>query len=405
MFASILTAVGFARRERYLGLLGGCLLLAALLESWLGYDQVVTWGPLRVTSFGALLALAMLIACLVVLGFQRVHELPRRQLEWACAAAIMAGLVGARLQYVLENYRNLSSPREALAITEGGLAGYGGMLLGGAAGLLVLRQDARSRAIWADAAAIGCSLGVALTRIGCYLFGSDFGLPLSTAAPAWLRRLGAFPRWEGELSGLGSPAWLAHVESRGLPASAPFSLPTHPTQLYEAAGALALMLLLIWLRTKQERHGELLVWWVLGYGCVRLVVDGFRDDPERWTLGPSLDPAVFLGAGLLLLGLSAVAGPLNHLVRPRLASGPRRAWFLPASACLTLALALSLSRVHPQTQSLKPSLSQWLALTTGLSCALFWRTWSRWTGFARAVSADPPESSEGAPREPSAYDG
>src|SRR5437868_15077404 len=74
-----------------------------------------------------------------------------------------------------------------------------------------------------------------LTRIGCYLFGCDFGKPLPPGAPDWLKSMGTFPHWgEGTLlHGSGSPAWVQHVQHKVLDFDSAASLPVHPTQVYE----------------------------------------------------------------------------------------------------------------------------------------------------------------------------
>src|SRR5260221_581658 len=88
---------------------------------------------------------------------------------------------------------------------------------------------------WADVAVPSLASGLLLTRIGCYLFGCDFGKPLGIGAPAWLKRLGTFPRWPSDLlDGAGSPAWMQHVNERGLSITSRASLPVHPTELYES---------------------------------------------------------------------------------------------------------------------------------------------------------------------------
>ena len=84
------------------------------------------------------------------------------------------------------------------------------------------------------------ALGTVLTRIGCYLYGCDFGTPLGACAPGWLKALGTFPRWHhDDLHVYGSPAWLHHVDRYGLARDSSASLPVHPTQLYEALAGVA----------------------------------------------------------------------------------------------------------------------------------------------------------------------
>src|SRR4029079_3111068 len=101
--------------------------------------------------------------------------------------------------------------------------------------------------------------GLCITRIGCYLFGCDFGKPLTAGWPNWLKHLGTFPRWsDGVLADVaGSPAWVQHGRERGLAPECTASLPVHPTQLYEALAGLSLLALVLWLRPYRRFRGEI----------------------------------------------------------------------------------------------------------------------------------------------------
>src|SRR6202044_597243 len=46
---------------------------------------------------------------------------------------------------------------------------------------------------WADVAVPSLASGLMITRIGCYLYGCDFGTRLAVTSPGWLQKLGSFP--------------------------------------------------------------------------------------------------------------------------------------------------------------------------------------------------------------------
>jgi phosphatidylglycerol:prolipoprotein diacylglycerol transferase len=140
---------------------------------------------------------------------------------------------------------------------------------------------------WFDVAALGALLTVAVARIGCYVQGCDFGRPLSARAPSWLARLGAFPR---PTSGESSPVWVEQVVRGELGRDSAFTLPVHPTELYEALGALLLLALLLLRRPVQRRHGELFALATLGYAVLRFTTETVRGDADRglfWRLSVS----------------------------------------------------------------------------------------------------------------------
>ena len=118
----------------------------------------------------------------------------------------------------------------------GGLAYYGGFIFAAAFGLYYARKHRLGMWKMADLAAPWIALGLALTRIGCFLNGCCFG---KVCDPA--------------LGGSRSPAnralHEAQVGRRPHPAGAA-TLPVHPTQLYLAAlNLLTFFLLYVVLRS------------------------------------------------------------------------------------------------------------------------------------------------------------
>jgi prolipoprotein diacylglyceryltransferase len=61
-----------------------------------------------------------------------------------------------------------------------------------------------------------------------------------------------------------------------LAASATHALPVHPTQLYEAAGALCLLAIVLFARDRQQRSGQLALISLGGYWLLRVGVDTWR---------------------------------------------------------------------------------------------------------------------------------
>src|SRR5690606_29774305 len=124
------------------------------------------------------------------------------------------------------------------ALREGGLVAYGGFLGGLLGSWWYWRNKEVSLLAWADVVAPTLGTGLLFTRIGCYLYGCDFGAPLGEGASGWLADLGTFPGPGGGHEG-GSPAFVHHVQEYDLAPTAAASLPVHPTQLYESLAGLA----------------------------------------------------------------------------------------------------------------------------------------------------------------------
>ena len=197
---------------------------------------------------------------------------------------ILAGILGARLAYVLASAPEfLAHPWEILRVDHGGLVYYGGFIGGCLAALLFAR--ARREPLWAlaDFTITGVPLGHAFGRIGCFLNGCCYGAP--TGLPWGV----CFP---------------ATHETHGLA--------VHPTQLYEAAFNLALYgaLLLFYLRGRRAGApaGRVLALYLLLYPPFRFLVEFLRGDERLRGLGLNMAQEVsvaLFAAGLALWFLRA----------------------------------------------------------------------------------------------------
>ncbi len=248
------------------------------------------WGTLPVYSYGVMLGLSLLAAWHIVMRLGvRKERLDRELMANAFIVAAITGLIGARALYVVTNLGEFESPAQWLELRSGGLVAYGGFLGGLAGSWAYLRWRKVPLVVWADLTAPALALGTALTRIGCYLYGCDFGKPLPETAPAWLKSLGTFPRWPTEIDPnlvcsdamMGSPAYAHHLRTLELPPDATASLPVHPTQLYEALAALAIFGASAFVLHRRQFRGQVIFVTAGLYAIWRFCIEYLRDDPER----------------------------------------------------------------------------------------------------------------------------
>jgi phosphatidylglycerol:prolipoprotein diacylglycerol transferase len=281
----LLAGFGFLLRSRELLVTGAAVALTAFAAALFFRGQVLVLGALPIPSFGVLLGLALALGAWLTLRAAKRAGLPLTLAGDVCVAAIVGGVLGARLGYVLLHSSELTSVGHVFAFRDGGLSAHGSML-GAAAGMyFVSRRSGTSLLAWLDTAAPGFVLGVALTRFGCWLEGCDFGRKWSEP-PSLFARLGTFPT--------GSRAWTEQVIAGDLGASATHALPVHPTQLYEAAGALLLLLLTLLAHGRQRRSGQLALMALGGYCLLRLGVDAWRTvSAEVWAARVSAAAVLF----------------------------------------------------------------------------------------------------------------
>jgi phosphatidylglycerol:prolipoprotein diacylglycerol transferase len=269
------------------------------------YPELITLdlpilGTITITSFGVMMALSFLT------GFWIVRiELRRKGLDEELAGdvlmgAIIGGIVGAKIYYVLLNWPQTVQDPLGMLFSRAGLVWYGGFI-GGAVGVIVaIRRRGARVPVLADVCAPALALAYAVGRMGCFLVGDDYGRPTDS--------------WVGIAFPNGSPPSTAGNLRRmfgvDVPASIPDSavLAVHPTQLYEIGMSLLIFAILWRLRREPWKAGRLFALWLALAGIERLVVEFFRAKDDRFfgvlTLAQLISIGLVLFGGWLFVRLS-----------------------------------------------------------------------------------------------------
>jgi phosphatidylglycerol:prolipoprotein diacylglycerol transferase len=328
-------------------------------------------GSIPIYSYGVMLGLSLVIGWYLTLGLCERAGLDREQMANCYVVTAIVAVFGSRVMFLVTNPEEFHGVSDLFALRGGGLVAYGGFLGGFLGSWGYLRWKGLRLLPWADAAVPSLATGLVVTRLGCYLFGCDYGRPLSANAPSWLARLGTFPKWPEGLvgQGAGAPAWVEHVQRGLIAPDAAHSLPVHPTQLYESIVGAGLFVLLSRVRTKQRFRGEVFFVGTFVYGMLRFLLEVVRDDPERGAVPFSAPRHLLLPACLALFALgfglalsrSIESRPLRRLLQV-LAFGP----------ALSAAMVL---RPEPFAPAVPASLStsQFIGLASALLvAALHW---------------------------------
>jgi phosphatidylglycerol:prolipoprotein diacylglycerol transferase len=170
-------------------------------------------------------------------------------------------------------------PSEIVQIwRDGGLSFHGGLLGGILAGLLFAWGRRVPFATLADMTAPGLALGYGITRFGCLLNGCCYGAP--TGLPWGIR----FPLYPD-----------SHIATD----------PSHPTQIYSAAGSFLILAVLLWARARMPARGQLFLLYLMLYSVMRAGIEVLRKGYTAQVLFDGITQgqaasAVILGVALLL---------------------------------------------------------------------------------------------------------
>jgi phosphatidylglycerol---prolipoprotein diacylglyceryl transferase len=211
----------------------------------------------------------------------------------------LAGIVGARLFYVIEYHETFFPPGrplrdgllDAINIPAGGLVVFGSLPTAGVAAWWFAKRRGLPLLRLADCIAPGMLVGLALGRIGCFLNGCCYGGPCDLP---WAVR---FPPE--------SPPWMDQVQRGLLPPPganqpAPWTLPVHPAQLYAAIDAALLAGLAVAFTPMARRQGEVFALVLTLHPLSRILLEQIRVD-EPPALGTPLSISQLISVGLLLL--------------------------------------------------------------------------------------------------------
>ena len=244
----------------------------------------------EITGYGV-----MMMFCFVVGGWLIDRECRRHHFASDYAgdmimAAVVGGIVGAKLWYVALH------GADAL-FSRGGLVFYGGFV-GGAVAVILNGWRRGVPLRWtAQLAAPALAAAYAVGRVGCYLVGDDYGRP--TSLPWGV----AFPE------GLPRTTAGAMQAEFGLPippgATADTLLAVHPTQLYEIAIMLVAFALLWRWRTRNRGTGWLFGAYLIFAGVERFAVEFLRAKDDRFIGGLTL--AQLFSVLMVLVGTVLVA--------------------------------------------------------------------------------------------------
>jgi phosphatidylglycerol---prolipoprotein diacylglyceryl transferase len=241
-------------------------------------------GPIELKTFGICFAAAFLASGILV--SRRLGEIGRPA-DWTYEmvfAALVGGLVGSRIDYLIQNWDDVSGDLLSNVFSGSGLVWFGGVV-GGAIGVILW---ARWRG-WLglemlDTCSVPLAIGYAIGRVGCQLSGDgDYGeasdLPWAMAYPE------------------GTVATTEEV---------------HPTPVYETL-TMGLVAVVLWRLRDRFAPGVLFGLYLIVAGAERFLVEFIRRNDAvaaGLTLAQLVSIAMVAGGAALLLARRGAARPV-----------------------------------------------------------------------------------------------
>jgi phosphatidylglycerol---prolipoprotein diacylglyceryl transferase len=230
------------------------------------HSGVVDLGPLHIHMYGLMLLLAI-AACIALTGWRWTRlggdwDLVIRVAVWGVAF----GIVGARAYHDITSWNEVPHHWWGfLAVWQGGLGIWGGVLFGVLAGAFVIRRAGQSVSLMMDAVAPGLLVAQGIGRWGNWFNQELFGKP--TKLP-----------------------WGLKIDLQHRPPQYAASTTFHPTFLYEFVYDLGLAAVLIWIGSRfRIKAPGLFALYVSVYCVGRMLEEQLRVDPSKHFLGERLN--------------------------------------------------------------------------------------------------------------------
>jgi phosphatidylglycerol:prolipoprotein diacylglycerol transferase len=249
-------------------------------------------GPIKVYSFGLMLGIGFLLGSYIL-----ALELKRKKLNpdlgsTITVLAVIFGIAGAKLLFLIEEWKNFLRNPAGEAFSPGGLTWYGGFIVGMTAiSLYVKRKKVPFLRIW-DCLAMGLIIAYGVARLGCHFSGDgDYGYPTSLPWGTNYEK-GTYPPSRAFAI---FPEITSHYPGNVVPDNTP----CHPTPVYETILGLIGFALLWQIRKRPWPDGKLFMLYLMISTTFRFGVEFLRLNPR---LAFGLSEAQLIAIPLFLFG-------------------------------------------------------------------------------------------------------
>ena len=212
-------------------------------------------GPFAPRWYGLMYVVGIVAGVLVARPYANQSGITNEQVETILGPAIVAGLIGGRLYFDVQNLDKMDSLITYFAVWEGGMAFYGAIF--GAALAIIVTSRLANIPLWPilDAGAIFAVVGQFFGRIGNVINGDIVGPPTEL------------------------PWGFTYTHPGALAFGRELGVAYHPAAVYEM-GANVILFLILWnIRSRVPKPGMIFALYLIGYSVSQFIIFFVRTEP------------------------------------------------------------------------------------------------------------------------------
>ena len=217
------------------------------------YPVLFRIGPITIYTYGFLVFLGVLFGYLVCRHQARKDGFKDSLVADFFFWTVVSGFIGARIVYVLVEFKYFLYDPMAVLFGRSGFVFYGGVIFGFSALYILSKRNHLSFPKVMDIAALGIPLAHAFGRLGCFFYGCCYGIKTHSHI--------------GILFPLNSPAGVSGIK-------------VIPTQLISAGFLFLLFIALMVLRKHKKFEGYIFLIYLNFYSIFRFFIEFYRGDPR-----------------------------------------------------------------------------------------------------------------------------
>lgn len=269
--------------------------------TWTADPAIFSIGSHEIRWYGLFFAIGFLVGYKIEELILKHDKAPEGWLDKLFVYVVLATIIGSRLGhcffYGWDYYS--ANPIEIFKVWEGGLASHGGAIGIIVAILLFSKKVTHRNPLWTfDRLVIPVALVGALIRMGNLMNHEIYGH--ETSLPWAFRFVENLHHWR-------------------MGAEPLFSVPSHPTQIYEAIFYLitfALLMYLYWKKNAGQRQGLIFGIFLVGIFLSRFFVEFVKNNQEEFESGMLLNMGQLLSIPFVLAGIYLIIRAFRNPVLP-----------------------------------------------------------------------------------------